>query len=54
MCLSLNFDLSLVMTNSLDFTYEIPFLKRLPTEELDIFRTLDIEAMERRGRLMFR
>ena len=51
-CLSLNFDLTLVMTNSLVFIYAIPFFRRLLMVELDILRAFDMAVIERSGLLM--
>ena len=51
-CLSLNFDLPLVMTNSLVFIYTIPFFRRLLMVKLDILRFFDKAVIERSGLLM--
>jgi hypothetical protein len=51
-CLSLNFDLPLVMTKSLVFIYAIPFFRRLVMVELDILRAFDMAEIERIGLLM--
>ena len=52
-CLSLNFDLPLVMTNSIVFIYAIPFFRSLLMVELDILRAFDMAVIERSGLLMY-
>ena len=51
-CLSLNFDLPLVMTKSLVFIYAIPFFRRLVMVELDILRAFDMAVIDMSGLLM--